>query len=144
METLITSNKMKNYFIKILWTTLLISLLSSVFLVTVILQIEKTDNVALHFNATGIMYGVCIFFNIIMGILSISIFLNLNIKIRNNLTLSMLTFIIIPLIAFLSFIGLTYHNFDKGFWASIAVTTPYLIIMIVQFINYRNVLNKNL
>lgn len=66
METLKTSNKMKNYLIRILWTSITIALVSSVFLVTVILQIEKTDNVALHFNATGIIYGICILYNVIM------------------------------------------------------------------------------
>jgi len=129
---------MKKYLLNILLKTLGISLITSLLFLTVLSVIFPTDDANLHFNATAMIYGICVLFNLVMTILSVTIFLNLNHKIRSNKGLSISTFLIFPFFMVLTSIGFTYTDFDKGFWLGIAITLPFLITMIIQSISFQS------
>lgn len=128
---------MNKILIAILIKTCAISLLTTLFGLTVLLLFQPNDDANLHFNATGMIYGIGVLYNMVMLLFSTLIFLNNRPKIRANAFFSMLTFQLIPSLSALVIMLSTFKGFDKNFWVLFAITIPYMIIMIIQFTNFR-------
>ena len=128
---------MNKILLAILLKTFATSLLITLFGLTVLLMFQPNDDANLHFNATGIIYGIAVLYNLVMLVFSTSIFLNNRDKIRVYSFFSLLTFLLIPFLSALLIILLTFKGFDKNFWTLFVITIPYLTIMTFQFINFR-------
>lgn len=128
---------MKKALLKIILKTFASSLLTTLFGLTALLMFQPNDDASLHFNATGMIYGIGVLYNLLMLIFSTSIFLNDKHKIREYSFFSMLTFLLIPFLSGLLIVLLTFKGFDKNFWTLFVITIPYLTIMTFQFINFR-------
>jgi len=135
---------MNKILLGILLKTFATSLLTTLFGLTVLSIFQPNDDANLHFNATGIIYGIGVLYNLAMLVFSTSIFLNNKDKIRVYPFFSMLTFLLIPFLSALLIILLTFKGFDKNFLTLFVITIPYLKIMTFQFINFRMRILQNL
>ena len=128
---------MRKYLFTILLKTFVISLIITVFLLTILLIIQPVDNANLHFNATGMIYGVSIIIILCLTLLSTTIFLNTINKIRENTFQSFLTFTFLPINASVILTIFSLPVSDFPFWISCAITLPYLATIGYHFFNFR-------
>lgn len=79
-------------------------------------------------------YGIAIGFNLFLALGTFPVFLNLKAQVRDHILLSAFSFFLLPLII----MGYLAFSLEEEAWTGVLFCTPYLIVLSVFFMRFRN------
>ncbi|MFC4211850.1 hypothetical protein ACFOWA_11690 [Pedobacter lithocola] len=142
LPTRVNRPTMKKYLLTILLKTFGTSLAITLLLLTILLIGQQTDNNNLHFNATGMIYGISVSILLGLTLSSSTVFFNMLRKARKNIFQSFLAFTLLPIIVTIVLLALSLPVSGFPFWISCSITLPYLVTIGYHFFNFRRTFHQ--
>lgn len=141
--------KISGYFILTWLIIMIVSFFVSRLLLINHLELQDDTDVSWLDILSGLAFVFALKFVFFLILSSVTIFLNLFKKIRNNWFLSMLTYVLIPIGTFLSIVfgnvfekPVNYEDLKLGFNFSVCLVLPHLMVSLLCFLHFRRLMKK--
>lgn len=127
---------MKKQLTVILFTTCVLSVVLTLLAIFVILSNRPVSVSMQRCDMSGIFYGVGIFTVLGMSVASTTMYFNLFQSIKVNVLYSLLSFLLLPLLAAVTLI-IAIGDFKYSWREDMALVLPFLAIQFIQFVRFR-------